>query len=137
MQTQNIQITESDFNKLRDLLSKLPDARPKDEGNLKALFRELMRAEIKSSEEISPDVITLHSRARLRDLATNDLMELTIVLPGEVDVARGRISVLAPLGTAMLGYRKGDIFEWDVPGGQSRFAVEDILFQPEAAERTD
>jgi regulator of nucleoside diphosphate kinase len=136
MNTPNIQITQSDFNKLQDLLRSLPKARPEEKGSREALSRELLRAEIKPSHEIPSDVITLNSRARLRDLASDDILELTIVLPDEVDVENGRISILAPLGTAMLGYRAGDIFEWKVPGGHSRFQVEEILFQPESAEQS-
>jgi regulator of nucleoside diphosphate kinase len=136
MTTQTIQITQSDFNKLQDLLHRESAVRPEDKSCRQALSRELLRAKIKPADEIPSDVITLHSCARLRDLASNDVLELTIVLPGEVDVEKGRISILAPLGTAMLGYRRGDAFEWNLPGGQSRFQVEEILFQPEAAEKS-
>jgi regulator of nucleoside diphosphate kinase len=128
-----IQITQSDFDTLQTLLRKLPGARPGDKGNLQALAGELLRARIRPGDAIPPDVITLRSRARLRDLGSGDLLELSIVLPGEADVEQGRISVLAPLGTAMLGYRAGDVFEWEMPGGPSRFRVEEVLFQPEAA----
>jgi len=132
MQTPNIQITQSDYNKLQDLLRDTSAPRLEDKNCGEALSRELLRAQIKSSEEIPEDVITLNSRARLLDLGTNEVLDLTIVLPEDADVQEGRISILAPLGTAMLGFRKGDIFEWNVPGGQSRFHVEAVLFQPEA-----
>jgi len=135
MQTPNIQITQSDYNKLQDLLKTMPTVRPEDKACREALSREIMRAKIKPSEEIPDDVITLNSRARLIDLKTKEVLDLTIVLPEDVDVQEGRISILAPLGTAMLGFRQGDIFEWNVPGGQSRFQVETVLFQPEATDR--
>jgi len=135
MKTPTIQITQSDFQKLQDLLRNTALSRPEDKNCREALARELRRAEIKSPQEIPPDVITLNSRARLRDLANGDALELAIALPYEADVAEGRISILAPLGTAMLGYRQGDIFEWTMPGGPGRFRVEEVLFQPEAAEK--
>jgi regulator of nucleoside diphosphate kinase len=136
MKTPNIQITRADLNKLQELLRTTPVVSVEDKGNRASLSRELLRAEVKPSIEIPADVITLNSRARLRDLTTGDVMELSIVLPEDVDVEEGRISILAPLGTAMLGFRKGDVFDWSTPGGRSSFRVEEILFQPEAVARS-
>jgi regulator of nucleoside diphosphate kinase len=55
------------------------------------------------------------------------------VFPTEADFAEGKISVLAPIGTAILGYKQGDTIEWSVPSGLRRLKVEEILYQPEAA----
>ena len=66
-----------------------------------ALRRELERAEIVAPHEVPPDVITMNSRAELLDLDTNEHMEFTLVFPDEADIEEGKISVLAPLGTAM------------------------------------
>jgi regulator of nucleoside diphosphate kinase len=136
MKTPNIQITQADLNKLQQLLHTTQVTSPEDKSNRESLSRELLRAEVKLSVEIPADVITLNSRARLRDLATGDIMELSIVLPEDVDVEAGRISILAPLGTAMLGFRKDDVFDWSTPGGRSSFRVEEILYQPEAVARS-
>jgi regulator of nucleoside diphosphate kinase len=76
-----------------------------------ALQSELERAEIVAPDEVPPDVITMNSRAQLVDLDTNERMEFTLVLPAQADIEEGKISILAPLGTAMLGYRVGDEFE--------------------------
>jgi regulator of nucleoside diphosphate kinase len=59
------------------------------------------------------------------------------VFPHEANVDDGKVSVLAPLGTAVLGYRTGDLIEWNVPGGTRRLQVERVLFQPEAALRNE
>jgi regulator of nucleoside diphosphate kinase len=135
MQTSHIQITQTDYNKLQKLLREFPMTGPQDKSCREALRQELERADIIPSDEISPDVVTLNSRVRLRDLDEDETMEFTIVLPEEADAQSGRISILAPLGTAMLGYRAGDDFEWNVPGGHCRFHVEEVLFQPETANR--
>lgn len=127
-----IQITQSDYNRLQDLLRDFNPGNAEDKRCREALFQELMRAKIKPPSEIPPDVITLGSRARLRDLETGDALEYTLVLPGDADVELGRISILAPLGTAMLGFRRGDEFEWMMPGGRMKLLVEEV-FQPEAA----
>ena len=98
-----------------------------------ALRSELERAEIVAPDEVPADVITMNSRAQLLDLDTNERMEFTLVFPNEADVEEGKISVLAPLGTAMLGYRVGNEFEWVVPYGRRRLKVIAVRFQPEAA----
>ena len=74
----------------------------------------------------------MNSQACLIDLDTGEKMTYTLVFPRDADVERGKISVLAPIGTAMLGYRVGDVFEWSVPEGLRRLKVKRILYQPEA-----
>jgi regulator of nucleoside diphosphate kinase len=100
---------------------------------LSSLAGELNRAKIVAPREIPPDVITMNSRAELEDLDTEERMEFTLVFPSDANIEEGRISILAPLGTAMLGYRVGDEFEWVVPYGQRRLRVTAVQFQPEAA----
>jgi regulator of nucleoside diphosphate kinase len=102
---------------------------------LLALRGELERAEIVAPEEVPSDVITMNSRAELVDLDSHERMEFTLVFPREANIEEGRISVLAPLGTAMLGYHVGDEFEWVVPYGRRRLRVAAVRFQPEATVR--
>lgn len=102
-----------------------------------SLRSELERAEIVAPDEVPPDVITMNSRAQLLDLDTNERMEFTLVFPAQADIQEGKISILAPLGTAMLGYRVGDEFEWAVPYGYRRLRVTGIEFQPEATLHRD
>jgi regulator of nucleoside diphosphate kinase len=102
-----------------------------------SLQKELERAEIVAPEEVPPDVITMNSRAQLVDLDSNELMQFTLVFPAQADIQEGKISILAPLGTAMLGYRVGDEFEWAVPYGYRRLRVTGIEFQPEATLHRD
>ena len=100
-----------------------------------ALVGELERAEIVAPHEVPPGVITMNSRAELLDLDTNEQMEFTLVFPDEANIEEGRISVLAPLGTAMLGHGVGDEFEWTVPYGSRRLKVIRVDFQPEASTK--
>ena len=74
----------------------------------------------------------MNSRAELIDLDSGERMEFTLVFPSDANIEAGKISALAPLGTAMLGYRVGDEFEWHVPYGTRRFKVNRVYFQPEA-----
>jgi regulator of nucleoside diphosphate kinase len=74
----------------------------------------------------------MNSRAELLDLESRERMDFTLVFPIDADIEAGRISVLAPLGTAMLGYRVGDEIIWKVPYGTRRLKVTAVHFQPEA-----
>jgi len=78
------------------------------------------------------DVVTMRSRARLGNLETQEVLEWTLVYPAEGDVDRGRVSILSPIGAAMIGCRVGDSFELDMPGRRGTYVVEAITYQPEA-----
>ena len=93
----------------------------------------MRRAVIVDPKKIPSDVITMNSRAELRDLDTEETVVFTLVFPWEADVDLGKISILAPIGSGMLGYRVGDEFEWKVPEGVRRMKVMKVYYQPEAA----
>lgn len=100
---------------------------------LAALAGELQRASVVPRSQIPRDVVTMNSTVRLRDLETGEEETYTLVYPDEADIESDRLSVLAPIGTALLGYREGDVVEWPVPAGVRRFRVEEVLFQPKSA----
>lgn len=100
---------------------------------LKNLEQELENAQIVISQEIPKDVITMNSKVLLKDMDTNEEMTYTLVYPSEANLIEDKISILAPVGTAILGYREGDTIEWKVPDGIVNLKVESILYQPEAA----
>ncbi|HOC00648.1 MAG TPA: nucleoside diphosphate kinase regulator [Verrucomicrobiota bacterium] len=128
-----IYITTADMTRLRALLTSQKNAGEA----LEKLAAELDRARVVAPEEIPQDIITMNSTAQLRELLTDDVMTYTLVFPDRADYEAGRISVLAPIGTAMLGQREGDEFEWEVPAGPVRLRVEKVIYQPEAAGRSD
>ncbi len=128
-----IYITTADMARLRALLTGQKNAG----AALGKLAAELDRARVVAPEEIPQDIITMNSTAQLRELLTDDVMTYALVFPDRADYEAGRISVLAPIGTAMLGQREGDEFEWEVPAGPVRLRVEKVIYQPEAAGRSD
>jgi regulator of nucleoside diphosphate kinase len=75
----------------------------------------------------------MNSRLRFVDLDDGDFTEVTLVFPAHADIASGKLSILSPIGTALLGYSEGDKIEWNVPAGKRRIQIEKILYQPEAA----
>lgn len=100
--------------------------------SLQELEIELNRAKIVPSSEVEADVITINSTVELFDIENQEEMKLTLVFPKQADMSQGRISLLSPIGMAMLGYKEGDIFEWDTPGGKRAIRVEKVITQPEA-----
>ena len=135
MKQHNIFITETDMEKLRRLLDSVRSSASKDQEHLAMLEGELDRANVVSADRVPADVVTMNSKVRMTDLATGKEMTYILVFPRDADFSQGKISVLAPIGTAVLGYRAGDVIEWKVPGGRRKLRVEEILRQPEAAER--
>ncbi|HNX49723.1 MAG TPA: nucleoside diphosphate kinase regulator [Thermoanaerobaculaceae bacterium] len=133
MTERTIHISRLDHHRLGALIEELLHSQVRDVEHVAALADEMHRAVVLPPTEIPPDVITMRSRARLLDLSTGEILEYTLVFPQEAEIAAGKISVLAPIGTAMLGYRIGDEFEWEVPTGVRRLRVEALLYQPEAA----
>lgn len=126
-----IYITAADMARLRSLVARSGKTREE----LRMLEAELARARVIAPSDLPGDVITMNSEARLRELKTGDVMTYTLVFPERADYQARRISVLAPIGTAMLGQREGDEFEWMVPEGPVRLRVDKVLYQPEAAAR--
>ncbi len=128
----NIIMTAADHAELEAVIRFTGKVSERARVELSALEGELKRAAIVEPEEIPSDVITMNSRAELLDLESKERMQFTLVLPRDARIEEGKISVLAPLGTAMLGYRVGDEFQWRVPYGVRRLKVTNVYFQPEA-----
>lgn len=133
MRERTIYITEFDLKRLSNLLGGTRSWNKKDRGCLTKLEKELELAQEVPPQDIPGDVVTMNSQARVKDLDSKEEMLLTLVFPADADYERGKVSVLAPIGTALLGYRAGETIEWEVPGGVRRLKIEQVLYQPEAA----
>ena len=128
-----IHITQFDLERLRKLLFDAQSTDYRKSEYLEKLQMELNRAEVVSPKDIPSDVVTMNSTVCIEDLDTKEEEIYTLVFPENADLGQGKISILAPIGTAMLGYEVGDSFEWDVPAGKRRLRVKKILYQPEAS----
>jgi regulator of nucleoside diphosphate kinase len=133
MTERKIHITEFDNKRLRDLLGEARYSEYRGSEYLADLEQELDRAMIVDPKKVPPDLVTMNSQVRLEDLETGEDMVYTLVFPEDADHTHNKISILAPIGTAMLGYRVGDIFEWKVPEGLSKMKIKEILYQPESS----
>ncbi|MFW6253987.1 MAG: nucleoside diphosphate kinase regulator [Chitinivibrionales bacterium] len=127
-----IYISEFDLKRLNSLIDDYLST-GKNKQQLLELRNELNRAEVVAPKDMPSDVITMNSTVRLRDLDDDEILDYTLVFPSNADISKNRISILAPIGTALIGFRKGDTIEWNVPGGTAHLIVEEIIYQPESA----
>jgi regulator of nucleoside diphosphate kinase len=128
----NVVITEVDFDRLNEL-ARSPRYRGANSVMLAGLRDELAHGMVVAPPNVPKSVVTMRSRVRVRDLETDESQTYTLVYPEEADIDEGKLSILAPLATALLGKRTGHVVEFDAPAGLRRLKVEKILYQPEAA----
>ena len=133
MNNKTIYITDFDLQRLKETITNWRRSDFYRRNDLQELEEELNRGLLVKPHNVPGDVITMNSTACLMDLDTGEDLVYTLVFPKDADIQQNKISVLAPIGTAMLGYGVGDTFEWKVPDGIRRLKVKDLLFQPEAS----
>ncbi|TWU17213.1 Regulator of nucleoside diphosphate kinase [Novipirellula galeiformis] len=131
MATKKIVITRNDYERLDKVLASAFTRAISDKTSLKDLRGELDAAKVVESQKVPPDVVTMDSIVKLLDLETKEIETYTLVYPEEANIASGKLSILAPIGTAILGCRTGDVVRWKVPSGECKMRIEEIVFQPE------
>ena len=123
----SIIVTDLDLDRLRAVLdhNDIPTA--------EALDAELHRATVVPQLEVPADVVTMNSDVVYEDESTGARRTVRVVYPRDADAGRGWVSVLAPIGSALLGLRVGQHIDWIVPAGRRRLRVVEVPYQPEAA----
>lgn len=133
LQKPPIVLTSGDFDRLERLIDAVS---PLHTPGLDALLGEMDRAEVADSDAIPSDVITMNSTARFVDEVSGKEFELTLVYPDETPITEGTVSVLAPVGSALLGLSVGQSIEWPLPGGRKMtLRVLEVIYQPEATRK--
>jgi len=131
MQTQPALIVSSlDYERLVAWMERIP---AQDNPTLAALEAELERAEVMEPEHIPAGIITMNSTARVRLDNSGEEKLLTLVYPNQADGTAGHVSILAPIGAALLGLAEGQSIDWPTLAGQTRLTVLEVTYQPEAA----
>jgi regulator of nucleoside diphosphate kinase len=125
-------ITVNDYQRITGLIE-FAALRSKSPEIADRLLKELKVAKTVPQNRISDNIVTMNSRAKLREITSGREIEITITYPQDADSREQKVSVLSPIGVALLGCREGDITSWRVPGGIGRFKVEKVIYQPEAA----
>lgn len=126
-----ITVSSRDLDRIEDLLESLPaDACP----GKAALLAELDQAEVVEPREVPPTLVTMNSTVRFAIVETREEFCMTLVYPKDLNGAPDRVSVLAPVGSALLGLSVGDELDWRRPGGRHvTVKVLDVPYQPERA----
>jgi len=130
---QKLYLTKIDFDRLESLLDTMASS-----DNTLRLEEELARAVVVESEDIPPDVVTMNSRVCVFDENEGREMVITLVYPSQADADAGKISVLAPIGSALLGLSTGQSIDWPLPDGRIKtLHIRKVLYQPEASGDVD
>lgn len=123
-----IVVSTLDAERIEQLLDGLPyNVAIKDE-----LEAELLRADVVEPTEIPANVVTMNSTVRFKVASSPEEFELTLVYPKDLDASGKKISILAPIGSALLGLTQGDQIQWPTPdGGVQQVTIQEITYQPE------
>jgi len=126
-----ILITTNDYQRLTGLIgfASLKEKMPESVNRLNEKFKS---ARMLAQDRISPKVITMNSRVLLKEISKGRQAQVTITYPHDADPREGKMSVLSPVGLALLGRQVGDNVSWEVPSGIGNFEIIKILYQPEA-----
>lgn len=146
-------VTQADRQRLREMIRTLRASVPSEggpyAGYLAALERRLAQLATVPAEQVDGDVVTMNSQLAVRELHPHAGGEdgrrhvlgrehvLSLTYEADADAFAGKVSVVTPLGAALLGSRVGDVVEWQTLRGPQRLRVERVLYQPEAAGAFD
>jgi regulator of nucleoside diphosphate kinase len=128
-----IQITDLDYNRLNGMINNMRKLNHKEYYDLLFLEAELERAKRTNPKKITPEFVTMNSVIEVEDCDTGKTMEIKLVYPKEANFREGKISVLSPLGCALLGYSVGNEISYKVPNGMKKMKISKIIYQPEAS----
>lgn len=126
-----IQVTDLDARRLSSLVEGSRSTDHRDAGCADRLESHLEDAEVVPASLAGRDVVTMNSQVEVADLDTDETVTFTLVFPRNANAGEARISVLAPLGMAVLGRQPGNEFTWPFPAGERRLIVRRVLYQPE------
>lgn len=129
MNKRKIFVTEQDKIRLTKLFSSTVGFRSRDLKTVKDLLSELERAVVIDEDNSGSNIVKMNSSVQIKDLDTGEEYEYTIVYPEYADSSENKISILAPIGTALLGYKKGDTISWEVPKGKRKLKILNVFNQ--------
>ncbi len=133
--SESIVLTERDIERLTTLIAR-QGSNLAEAGEI--LSQGLETARIVEAGEVQPSVVTMHSRVVLRDEATGQTRMYTLVYPGEEDISIGNLSILTPVGVALIGLSEGETARWNTRDGRAKeMTIVEVLYQPEADGRFD
>jgi len=129
MEKQNNQlvVTKEDYEILISCLNNMYGRAAFDRQNAQELKNELKKATLVNEADFPGDVVRLNSRVKIKSEKRDEIMELMIVTPDKADIKKRKISIMAPLGTALIGFRQGQKVNWQVPSGKKTFTIMEVI----------
>ncbi|MEO5650264.1 MAG: GreA/GreB family elongation factor [Ginsengibacter sp.] len=119
-------LVRKDYELLNEYIKNLHGMQVNEKENFRKLSQELGKAQLASEEDFPNDIVRIDSVVVIRDMATSRDMTITIVMPPNADIKQKKVSVLAPIGTALIGFRKGQEVSWEVPAGKKTFRIMEV-----------
>lgn len=116
--------SEKDFQIIHDLIKNQSAIQQTKE--IRFLAEELKRAKVVKDDKIGADVVRLNSFVQVQDQGNNNIMDFHIVLPSQANLNEKKISILAPLGIALIGFKKGQVVEWQMPAGKKSLKIVEV-----------
>jgi regulator of nucleoside diphosphate kinase len=122
-------IAHEDYETINAYVKGLRPVRDFDRKNAASLQEELKKATLVKKDELPEDVVRLNSRVIVKEGTKDKLIELVLVVPEKADIKERKVSVFAPIGTALIGFRQGEKVMWDVPAGSKTFTIMEVYNQ--------
>jgi regulator of nucleoside diphosphate kinase len=124
-------ISSEDYETLNDYVKGLKSVKAFDKSNALLLQEELKKAKLVKRDKLPADVVRLNSRVVVKEGNREKLIELVLVVPEKADIKEKKVSVFAPIGTALIGFRQGEKVKWNVPSGSKTFTIMEVYNQVE------
>lgn len=132
MTSKPIYIVSGEYTRLRQLVTTLIASKSRHSESGRRLLTELDRCVMLAAHEMPPGVVRIDSRVEFEDLESGEVDSYTLTWPDRANPEQGLLSVLAPVGTALIGYSEGDVIEWETPGGARKLKIRSVV-QPAVA----
>ncbi|MHB0997353.1 MAG: GreA/GreB family elongation factor [Elusimicrobiales bacterium] len=133
MNGEKLYVTRQDYERLCSCITAASAGAGAGKEELREFAEELSGRKVVDQLDVDAAVVTMCSRVRVMDIYTKESTVVTLVYPEDADLSLGKLSVLTPMGTAMLGRSVGDVFEWRSPAKLRRLLIREVCYQPEAA----
>lgn len=127
MKKNNLILTKDDHRLLTSYLNGIFGKTAFDRKNLEDLRGELKKAKLVNSENIPIDIVRLNSKVAIRSAEDTKVMNVVLVTPDKANIKEQKISIFAPIGTALIGFRKGQQINWEVPAGKKTFTILEVI----------
>ena len=125
--TEGLMLRKDDYDIIQAYLRGSGSQKNFDRQNVAGLEEELKNAQVVEKDLFPKDVVRLNSKVTIAEEKKNRVIELTLVTPDKADIREGKVSIMAPIGTAIIGFRRGQKVAWQVPAGKKTFTILDVI----------